>query len=94
MNVNAALETRIFLFFYDMVFTLDNVFSIVRNSTFDIDHVSRETVMNSLCANLNEQWETPHEILAKQMDNYGFEYRIICSHCGEYYIWNETCNHT
>ncbi len=68
MNVNAALETRIFLFFYGMVFTLDNVFSIVRNSTFDIDHVSREIVMNSLCANLNEQWETPHEILAKQMD--------------------------
>ena len=73
-------------------FTLDNVFFMVRNSTFNnLDHVSRETVMNGVCAELYEQWNIPHEVLAKQMETYCFEYRIICSQCGEYYLWNETC---
>jgi len=76
----------------DTSFTLDNIFFMVRNSTFNVDHISTEKIMNGLCAELYEQFNIPHEVLAKQMENYCFEYRIICSECMEYYLWNETCN--
>ena len=66
-------------------------FFIMRNSTFCLSKPHRALAFNGLCHTLNEQWSIPHETLAEQMDNYGYEYLLECSQCGTENPWYERC---
>ena len=68
-------------------------FSIMHNSTLCLNEAQRAAVFNGLCHTLHEQWSIPHEMLSKQMDEYGYEYLIECPGCGTTEKpWYEKCS--
>ena len=48
----------------------------MRNSTLHLSEELRAVAFNRLCHILHERWFIAHEMLRKQMDEYGYEYLI------------------
>ena len=67
-------------------------FFIMRNATFGLSEPNRVIAFNGLCHVLHEQWSIPKHVLARHMEEYGFEYTVPCSECDKEIPWDETCS--